>query len=133
MDPSGRRTSVISLLALVGAFAGGWYGLWAKGAGFALSSVSWGFAVVLLPLAIGAGLWLAPRAPRVGAALAASAQAAMSLAFAVFSFALRSTVEEIARIPWQVLVVLAGDVVVTTAGLAVGAAGATYALASWRR
>lgn len=133
MDASARRTSTISLLALAGALAGGWYGLWAKGAGFALSSVSWGFAVVLLPLAIASGWALAPRDRRAAAILATTAQAAMTLAFAIFSFALRSSLADLARTPWQVLVVLAGDVVVTTAGLALGAGGAAYALLSWRR
>ncbi|HUR67988.1 MAG TPA: hypothetical protein VM370_01990 [Candidatus Thermoplasmatota archaeon] len=132
MDPESRRISAISLLALLGAIVGGWYGLWAKDAGFALSSVSWGFSVVLLPVAIAAGVVLGHRARRLSAALAATSQAAMTLAFSAFSFALRSTIPEIRRIPWQVAVVLLGDVVVTTAGLALAAAGVAYALSSRR-
>lgn len=133
MPASERVVSVVSVLAILGAIAGGWYGRWAEGAGFALSSVSWGFAVVLLPVGIGAGLALASWERRAAGTLAATAQAAMTLAFSVFAFALRASPAEVARIPWQVLVVLAGDVIVTTAGLAIAAGGAAYAIAALRR
>lgn len=127
VDALQKTTQTVSLLAILAAVAGGWYGRWAEAAGFAMSSVSWGFAVVLLPLALVAAHVLR-RDARARAALAATTQASMTLAFSVFAFALRANLAELARVPWQVLVVLLGDVVVTTAGLSLAAAGASYAL-----
>ena len=131
MDEQARQVSTISLLALVAALVGGWYGHWAREAGFALNSISWGFSVVLIPAAIVAGIVLARE--RIGALrIGATAQAAMTLAFSVFSFALRTTPSEIRKVPWQVLVVLVGDVAVTMAGLGLAAGGLAYTFAAWR-